>query len=52
MNIVSAIDGLKADGGTIAVYDVFGQRVLSDARSIGLLRKGVYIVNGRKVVVK
>ena len=52
VNIVSAIDGLKADGGTIAVYDVFGKRVLSDARSIGLLRKGVYIVNGRKVVVK
>lgn len=52
VNIVSAIDGVKAAGGTVAVYDVFGKRVLSDARSIGLLRKGVYIVNGRKVVVK
>lgn len=52
VNVVSAIDGVKAVGGPFAVYDVFGKRVLSDARSIGLLRKGVYIVNGRKVVVK
>ncbi len=52
VNIVSGLNGVKAAGGTIAVYDVFGKRVLSDARSIGLLRKGVYIVNGRKVVVK
>ncbi|MBR6194818.1 MAG: hypothetical protein IKQ58_05040 [Prevotella sp.] len=52
VNIVSGLNGVKAAGGTIAVYDVFGKRVLSDASSIGLLRKGVYIVNGRKVVVK
>lgn len=52
VNVVSSIDGVKAAGGPFAVYDVFGKRVLSDARSIGLLRKGVYIVNGRKVVVK
>jgi hypothetical protein len=52
VNIVSGLNVVKAAGGTIAVYDVFGKRVLSDASSIGLLRKGVYIVNGRKVVVK
>ena len=52
VNIVSALNGVEAADGTFAVYDIYGKRVLSDARSLRLLRKGVYIVNGRKVVVK
>ncbi len=53
VNTVSAVNGVKAAAdGTFAVYDIYGKRVLSDARSLGLLRKGVYVVNGRKVVVK
>lgn len=52
VNVVSAVNAVQAGGGPVVVYDVYGRRVLSDARSSGLLRKGVYIINGRKVVVK
>jgi len=52
VKVVSALNSVKTDNGSIVVYDIYGKRVLSDARSLGLLRKGVYVVNGRKVVVK
>lgn len=52
VNIVSALNVIKVADGTFAVYDIYGKCVLSDARLLRLLRKGVYIVNGRRVIVK
>ena len=51
--IVTAIDNANAaDGKTYTVYTVDGKRVSKDAKSIGGLKKGVYIVNDKKAVVK
>lgn len=48
----SAIDGILMDGKPFDVYDLQGRRVLSGAISLKSLPKGMYIVRGRKVVVK
>lgn len=52
VNVVSALKGIVAEGATFDVYDVYGRLVLSNARSLTPLRKGIYVVNGRKVVVR
>ena len=38
--------------GTFDVYDIYGKKILSAATSLAGLRKGVYVVNGRKVIVR
>ena len=52
VNTVSALNNILVEGGSFDVYDIYGKRVLSNARSLGMLRKGIYVVNGRKVVVR
>ena len=52
VNTASALNSILTEGGTFDVYDVYGKRVLSNTRSLGPLRKGVYVVKGRKVIVK
>lgn len=56
LNIVemnsTAIDGILMDGKPFDVYDLQGRKVLSGATSPKSLPKGVYIVRGKKVVVK
>ena len=37
---------------TFDVYDIYGKKILSGATSLTGLRKGVYVVNGRKVIVQ
>lgn len=34
------------------VYDVYGKLIMKNAKSLLGLRKGIYVVNGRKVIVK
>lgn len=49
--IVSAIDNANVvNGKTYTVYTVDGKRISNDAKSIDGLKKGVYIVNDKKVV--
>ena len=51
--IVSAIDNANAaNGKTYTVYTVDGKRISKDAKSIDGLKKGIYIVNDKKAVVK
>ncbi len=51
--VVSMIDNINATNGkTYTVYTVDGKRVAKDAKSIDGLKKGVYIVNDKKAVVK
>ena len=47
---VSAIDGVEADGGKLVIRRLDG--TLVPGGSVAGLPKGVYIVNGRKMVVK
>ncbi len=52
-DIVTAIAGITADGNaTFDVYTVDGKVVAKGVKSLGKLSKGVYVVNGNKVVVK
>ena len=48
----SAIRTLSADGESGDIYDMSGRLVRKDATSLEGLTKGVYIINGRKVVKK
>lgn len=50
--VFDALNGIVAEGATFDVYDIYGRLVLSLARSLAPLRKGLYVVNGRKVVVR
>ena len=51
--IISAIEGVDtANGKTYNVYTVDGKRVGSDVKSLDGLKKGVYIVNDKKSIVK
>ena len=47
---VTGIEGLEADGAQLVIHRLDG--TLVSATSLRSLQKGVYIVNGRKVVVK
>ena len=44
------INGLCQDGRTFDVYNLQGRKVLNDANNLDGLPRGVYIVNGRKIV--
>ena len=49
------IDGVKIVNASpirSRVYDLAGNKVLDDASMLSTLRRGIYIVNGKKVVVK
>ena len=55
--IPTGIDGVKAEGGapsTVKVYSLDGRfvREAAPAEALSGLQKGVYIVNGRKLMVK
>ncbi|MDD7318934.1 MAG: choice-of-anchor J domain-containing protein [Prevotella sp.] len=41
-----------AEGAAFDIYDISGKRVRSNATSLDMLPKGVYVVNGKKFVVK
>lgn len=52
-HLANGIDGIDGDGTqAFDVYTTDGIRVMKGARSLKQLRKGVYVVNGQKVVVK
>ena len=53
-NIVTGIRGVKASQGKIGVYDISGKRYMNhaDAQTVSTLQRGVYIINGKKVLVK
>ena len=48
----SGIAGIMADGQAMNVYSLSGTLIRAKAQTLEGLAKGVYIVNGRKVVVK
>ncbi len=51
--VISAIGGVDAaNGKTYTVYTVDGKRVAAGVKSLNGLKKGVYIVNDKKAVVK
>ena len=45
-------DELKAKPTNGAVYDMSGRKVTDNQQSMGKLNKGIYIVNGKKIVIK
>jgi hypothetical protein len=50
----TAVEGINADdnGSCGNVYNLSGQLVRKNANTLGGLTKGVYIINGKKMVVK
>ncbi len=48
----TAIDKVTTDGETFDVYTLGGVKVRENATNLNGLQKGIYIVNGKKVVVK
>ena len=50
--ILTAIDGISADSKTFDVYTTDGICVAKGVRNLNLLKKGVYVVNGKKIAVK
>ena len=48
----TAIDKVTTDGETFDVYTLGGVKVRENATGLNGLQKGIYIVNGKKVVVK
>ena len=51
-HLVDAINSITLDGSTFDVYTVDGRLVAKDAKNLRTLKKGVYVINGQKVVVK
>lgn len=53
-NIATGIRGIKASQGKVGVYDITGKRYMNhaDAQTVNTLQRGVYIINGKKVLVK
>ena len=49
---VTGIDGIQTDGEAFDVYNLRGQKVRANVTNFNGLQKGVYIVNGKKVMVK
>ena len=49
---VTGINGLTLSGSAFDVYSPDGIRVAKGVKNLKSLKKGVYIVNGQKVVVK
>lgn len=50
VGVVTAINGINSDVHPFDVYTIDGMRVRHNVTSLSGLRKGVYIVNGKKVV--
>ena len=48
----TGIDGVAVDSRTVDVYSLNGTLVKKDATSLKSLPHGIYIVNGKKVVIK
>ena len=51
LNATSVVDGISGDENSYDVYSLSGVMVKKGATSLNMLPKGVYIVNGRKVVI-
>ena len=53
-HITAGIRGVKASQGKVGVYDITGKRYMNhaDAQTVNTLQRGVYIINGKKVLVK
>ena len=53
-NITTGIRGVKAAQAKVGVYDITGKRYMNhaDAQTVSTLQHGVYIINGKKVLVK
>ena len=53
-NIATGIRGVKASLAKVGVYDITGKRYMNhaDAQTVNTLQRGVYIINGKKVLVK
>ncbi|MBP3775822.1 MAG: leucine-rich repeat protein [Prevotella sp.] len=49
---VTGIDGIQVEGEAFDVYNLRGQKVRSNVTNFNGLQKGVYIVNGKKVMIK
>ena len=49
---VTGIEGIQTEGETFDVYNLRGQKVRTNVTNFNGLQKGVYIVNGKKVMVK
>ena len=47
-NIDDAINNLMIDNGQLTIYDLQGRKVLNTEN----LKRGIYIINGKKVVIK
>lgn len=52
VNITTALDNIENDGKPIDIYTVDGKLVRRQATSLDGLRKGVYLVGNKKVIVK
>lgn len=53
IDITTAIQKVNANGEVVYdVYTIDGKQLLKGARSLGTLAKGIYIVNGRKTVIR
>ena len=52
VNITTALDNIENDGKPIDIYTVDGKLVRRQATSLDGLRKGVYVVGNKKVIVK
>ncbi len=54
VNDLNSVDGIISEGERANVYDLSGRLVIADAdaEALGTLAPGIYIVNGRKLVVK
>lgn len=52
--ITTGIRSVKASQGKVGVYDITGKRYMNhaDAQTVNTLQRGVYIINGKKVLVK
>ena len=51
IDAINGIDG-NQEGPAFDVFDLRGNKVRSDVTNLSGLSKGVYIVNGKKVIVK
>jgi hypothetical protein len=48
----TGIANFAVDGNSFDIYNLRGQKVRQDATSLNGLPKGIYIVDGRKVLIK
>ena len=51
MDVVTAINNINNNKSCFDVYTLDGVLLLRNANSINSLKQGVYIINGKKVVI-